>query len=300
MKEIMIGPNEEGQRFDRFLLKYFNNSTRANVYKLIRKKVFKVNGVRADEAQFIKEGDVVSVYLSDEAFNSLIKEEKRISPLKLDLDIVYEDEEILVVNKPRGLLTHPDKTEYKETLATKVGLYLKDYATRTFKPASIQRLDKNTSGLVIFCKTYDSLKKYNEMMRNREIDKYYLAVVEGDIREDGRVETRLSRDSDTNISRIADEDDEDSKASLTLYRPLERYGDYTLIEVKLETGRTHQIRVSMSSIGHPIAGDVKYGARRLKNVVGQLLHGYKVVVRGTEYKSRSEEIDDFTRMLKTV
>lgn len=297
MKEIHIGANEAGQRFDRFLLKYFNNSTRANVYKLIRKKVFKVNGTRQGEEYFLKDGDVLSVYLSDDAFDALVKEEEQITAEDVDLNIVHEDDEILIVDKPKGLLTHPDKNEYKDTLSTLVGLYLRHLSTRTFKPASIQRLDKNTSGLVIFCKTYDSLKKYNEMMRERKIDKYYLAMVEGDVKEAGEVRGSMTRDESTNLSRF-DEDDEDAKESITQYTPIRRFGRYTLLEVKLLTGRTHQIRLAMSSIGHPLVGDTKYGGKKIKNVNSQLLHGYKLVVNEKVYTSASAEIEAFIRTIQ--
>jgi len=296
MKEIKITENEAGQRLDRFLLKYFNNSSRANVFKLIRKKVFKVNGAREGEAYFLNLGDVISVYLSDEAFDALIKEEKEWKSDYVDLDIVHEDDEILIVNKPKGLLTHPDKSEYKETLSTRVQLYLKPLCTRTFKPASIQRLDKNTSGLVLFCKTYDSLKKYNELMRQRKIQKFYMAIVEGRITEEGEVAVKMSKDEVINKSSVVDSgmnDDDDGKDTLTRYKPLKRFGRYTLIEVELLTGRTHQIRVAMSSIGHPLAGDVKYGGKRLRELNGQLLHGYKLIVEGNTYTVESEEIKEF-------
>lgn len=295
MKEIIISDNEAGQRLDRFLLKYFNNSSRANVFKLIRKKVFKVNGKREDEAYFLELGDVLSVYLSDEAFNSLVKEEPEWKSDHVDLDIVHEDDEILIVNKPKGLLTHPDKNEYKDTLSTKVQLYLKPLCTRTFKPASIQRLDKNTSGLVMFCKTYDSLKKYNAMMRERKIQKFYLAVVEGRITESGEVAVKMSKDEETNISTVGDE----GKDTLTKYKPLKRVGKYTLLEVELLTGRTHQIRVAMSSIGHPLAGDVKYGGKRLRELNGQLLHGYKLIVDGNTFVAESSEIEEFLSTLES-
>lgn len=299
MKEIIIGDNEKEQRFDRFLLKYFNNSTRTNMYKLIRKKVFKINGVRMTKKDyFLQKDDVIQVYLSDESFDALIKEEEQISSEKVQLDIVFEDDELLIVNKPKGLLTHPDQNEYKNTLSTKVNLYLRHLASRTFKPASIQRLDKNTSGLVIFCKTYDGLKKYNALMRERAIKKYYLAVVEGHLDGSGEIKGTLNKDEKNNKVTLYKDSDKGEKYCHTKYKVLKNYTEYTLVEVELLTGRTHQIRASLASIGHPIVGDKKYGGKFVKNVRNQLLHGYKVIINGRTFTCSSVEIDTFIQSIR--
>lgn len=195
MKKIDITKNESEQRLDRFLLKYFNNTTRSNIYKLIRKKVFKVNGKRmTDENYFLQEGDVLEMFISDDSMNAMMKEFIPYKPEKLGLDIVFEDEDILVLNKPKGLLTHPDKSEYKNTLATMVHFYLRELCTNTFRPAPVHRLDKNTSGVVIFAKTYESLKKYNALMRERDVEKYYICVVEGHLKKPGEVKGYLIKD----------------------------------------------------------------------------------------------------------
>ncbi len=290
MREIQIGTNEADQRMDRFLLKYFNNSSRTNVYKLIRKKVFKVNGERKKEDYFLKNGDVIQVYLSDESFDALVKEEEVLAPVQVDIDIVFEDDNILIVNKPKGLLTHPDKNEFSKTLATKVQHYLKHLSTRTFKPAPIQRLDKNTSGLVTFAKNYETLKKLNAQMRDRSIRKFYQCVVLGDVKQAGEVKGWLLKDEGKNKVRMSKTESPGSKACHTKYKPIERKGTHTLVEVELMTGRTHQIRASMAWIGHPIVGDPKYGTGNRKNVRSQLLHGYKIVIDGQTYIHESAEI----------
>ncbi|MGB3366397.1 MAG: RluA family pseudouridine synthase [Acidaminobacteraceae bacterium] len=309
MREIIIGKNEAGQRLDRYLGKYLNNSNRNNIYKLIRKKVFKINDVRMkSEEYFLVEGDILKIFLSEETLETLIKEEKVYDADYVGLEIVFEDDEILVVNKPKGLLTHPDKNEYKDTLSSKVQMYLRHLSTRTFKPASIQRLDKNTSGIVMFCKTYDSLKNFNEMMRNRELDKYYIAVVEGIITESGQITGFLEKDEAKNkvVLRHSQKKDSDKYCD-TKYRPIRTVGGkYTLMEVQLLTGRAHQIRVSMSYIGHPIVGDSKYGAKSTKKVNNQLLHGYKLIINNksyiesgkqNEFQSDSREIEAFLKSL---
>lgn len=294
MKTVIIGKNEAGQRLDRFLLKYLNNSSRTNVYKLIRKKVFKVNGVRVKEDYFFELGDKLEIYLSDDSYEKLVKPEEQVEASAVGLNIVFEDDDILIVDKPKGMLTHPDQNEFKNTLSSKVQVYLKHMSSRTFKPASIQRLDKNTSGLVIFGKNYQSLKAYNEMMRNREIKKYYQCVVEGVVKEPGTVKGWLIKDENKNKVRLSNNQQNDqAKFCHTDYKPLRVIGNYTLLEVELHTGRSHQIRESMRYIGHPIVGDKKYGASKEKNVNSQLLHGYKLVINGREYTSESEDIKNF-------
>ena len=294
MREIIIGDNEKEQRIDRFLLKFFNKSSRANVYKLLRKKTIKVNGVRIKEDYFLKEGDIVQVFLSDESFDSLIREERVMEASDVDINIVYEDDEILVVNKPKGMLTHPDKDEYKETMSTKVYIYLRHLSSRTFKPASIQRLDKNTSGLIIFCKTYESLKRYNQLMRDRMIDKYYITIVSGKIDDSGEIKGFIHKDEIKNkVTFSKEKTNEDDKFCHTKYKLIKRIKGFSLVEIELLTGRTHQIRASLESIGFPIVGDKKYGGKGYRGEKNQLLHCYKIKVEDKVFEASSPEIDEF-------
>lgn len=297
MKTIEITNDAANQRLDRYLSKYLNNTTRSNIYKLIRKKVFKVNGVRVKEDYFLKLGDQLEIYLADDTLDGLIKPYKAVTPEKVGLDIVYEDESILVVNKPKGMLTHPDQDEYKNTLATIVQFYLRDLCTNTFRPAPVHRLDKNTSGIVIFAKTYDALKHYNALMRERDIEKYYLCVVEGVVKHAGEVNGYLIKDEIKNTVKILKSHQDDAKLISTKYRPIKSFQKFSLLEVQLITGRSHQIRASMQWIGHPIVGDLKYGGSRFKGVENQLLHSYKIKVGSQVFESQSKEIDAFIEKL---
>lgn len=297
MKEIIITSNEADQRLDRYLLKYFNDTTRGNLYKLLRKKVFKVNGKAVTKPDyFLKEDDVLNIYLADDTIESLQKPIKVIKPDALGFDIVYEDQDILIVNKPKGLLTHPDKSEYKNTLATMVQFYLRPLCTHTFKPAPVHRLDKNTSGLVLFAKNYESLKKYNALMRDRKIEKYYLCVCEGDVKPTGEVKGYLTKDEGLNKVVIEKTGSEKSKYFHTKYKRLKKMGQFSLVEVALLTGRSHQIRVSMAYEGHPIVGDVKYGGKKRRGVTTQLLHAYRLSIEGKSFEAPSEEITAFLNL----
>lgn len=294
MKEIIIGSNEAGQRIDRFLCKYMVNSTRTNVYKLIRKKLIKVNGKKTKENYFLLEGDSVKIFLQDSTLEELTGSKVKVkSNVKVDLDIVHEDEDILIVNKPRGQLTHPDKKDDKTSLSTMVLEYLKDNISLTFKPASINRLDRNTSGLVVFCKNYNSLKELNEQSRNREIKKYYQTIVSGKVVDSGEIKGYINKNMETNKVMLKDrKTNEEDLYVETRYKSLEIKMDMTLLEVQLLTGRSHQIRVSLSSIGHPIIGDSKYNAIKYHDneIKGQLLHAYKIIINDKIYVKNSDEI----------
>lgn len=298
MKEFMVEKNESGQRIDRFLSKLFENTTRNNLYKLLRKKIIRLNGRKASPDMFVHEGDVVSVRLADEVVDGFMGDSVRIEPEAAGLDIVYEDSEILVVNKPKGLLTHPDKREYANTLSSRVAVYLKPYCGRTFKPAPVQRLDKNTSGLVLFGKTYGAMKKYNALMRERAFKKTYLAVVEGRLESPGEVRSRLVKDEAANKVYIDRIFRGEAKSIHTRYKPLKVFEEHTLVAVELVTGRSHQIRASMASIGHPIVGDTKYGGSKRFGVTTQLLHAWKMEVDGRVFECESPEIESFLEKIK--
>lgn len=281
MKEIKITKNEEGQRLDRFLKKYLNKANQSFIHKMIRKKNIKVNGLKAGPDIVLKTDDTVQLYLSDETIDKF-RDKKTLQKTDIHFDIVYEDDNILVVNKPIGLSTQPDKTG-KKNLVDEIKVYLdakEENISFTFKPAVCNRLDKNTSGLVIAAKNYDALKQTNKAIRERKIRKYYMAKVHGIIKDDLELKDYLIKNDNKNMVKIINEYRENSKSVITYAHPLKREGKYTWLEVEIETGRAHQIRAHLASIGHPIAGDKKYGKK--DNEKYQVLHAYKLLLDGFE------------------
>ncbi len=281
MKEIKITNNEEGQRLDRFLKKYLNKANQSFIQKMIRKKNIKVNDSKAEPETVLKRDDLVLLYLSDDTIDKF-REKKTLMQTSIHFDVVYEDDNILVVNKPIGLSTQPDQTGMK-SLVDEIKMYLdakEENISFTFKPAVCNRLDKNTSGLVIAAKNYNALKQTNKAIRERKIRKLYVAKVHGIINNNLELRDYLIKDDNKNIVKIINEQAENSKPVITYAHPLKTEGRFTWLEVEIETGRAHQIRAHLSSIGHPIAGDKKYGKK--DNEKYQVLHAYKLVLDGFE------------------
>lgn len=289
MKEIRITKNEENQRLDKFLLKYMNKATKAFIYKMLRKKRIKYNGKKAEGNELLQEGDSLLLYLSDETIVSFM-EEKVIAQANRHFGIIYEDDDVLAVAKPAGLLTHPEKSDDKDTLIDQVLFYLYQkgqYAPSpqsAFTPALCNRLDRNTSGIVLAGKTLKGVQGLNEAIRNRQVDKYYLTMVKGEVKEAGEISAFLSKEEGKNQVRISKEAGINAKESITRYRPLAYNHGYTLLEIHLITGKTHQIRAHMQSIGHPVVGDRKYGDIKVNQqfkqdfaLSNQFLHGAKFV-----------------------
>lgn len=279
MKEIKITNNEAGQRLDRFLKKYLNKANSSYIYKMIRKKNIKLNDAKAEPESVLKNDDIVKIFLSDETIEKF-REKKNLIQTEIHFKVVYEDDNILIVNKPVGLSTQPDLTSMK-SLVDEIKLYLdakEQNISFTFKPAVCNRLDKNTSGLVIAAKNYETVKQVNKAIRERTIKKYYEAKVHGLVTKDLELKDYIIKNDRKNMVEIVKEESENTKNIITYVHPIKTEKNHTWLELELETGRAHQIRAHLSSIGHPIVGDKKYGKK--DNEKYQILHAYKIVLNG--------------------
>lgn len=317
MRQIKIDINENEQRIDRFLKKYFSNATMSFIYKMLRKKRIKLNGKKTNPEDMIYEGDEIQLYLSDETIEKFITPEKEIRNYHT-LDIIYEDENIVLINKAKGILSHSSSNDCKEenivdeflSYMHKSGEYTPKVGN-TFSPSICNRLDRNTSGIIIGAKNYNALKEINYGLKNRNISKYYKSIVKGDVEQDQRLEGFLIKNESNNKVSISKNELDESKDIRTDIRVLKRNGEYSLLEINLITGRTHQIRAHLSSIGHPIIGDMKYGDRKINdyfkkeyNLSSQYLHAYKVVFNKLEneleYLNNKEFICEANKLMKVL
>lgn len=289
MKEIKITENEAQQRLDRFLRKYLSDYKLGDIYKLFRNKKIKVNSKREKENYMLQLGDIIQLYIL--MAESAPKEED-MTPVK-PVEVVYEDDNLLLVNKSFGVLTHPDQPGDRDTLIHRALYHLSQQEgyvpSPTFTPAACNRLDRNTGGIVIVAKNYSALKTVNKLIRQRSLQKLYLCVVKGVIKEAGEVKNFLLKDQEQNKVEILEQQEEGAKGVHTKYRPLASDGAYSLMEVELITGRAHQIRAHFASIGHPLVGDVKYGDQRTNQLFferfklkHQFLYAYRLVFKESE------------------
>lgn len=246
-----IDSSSAGQRVDRFLRKALPRAPRGEIYKLFRKKDVKCNGKRMDIHEFLQEGDELFVYLTPDRQRAWGPETMEFHGG--DIEIIFEDEVDLVVYKEPGLKTTPDRRG-EDCLSLRVQSYLQDACSRTFRPSPLGRLDKDTEGLVLFAKNYQRSKELEELQRNSFIKKLYLALIFGTIRE-GLCELRVEKVSQGTGMK----ESQDGKLARTIFRILDQKGDYALVEAELLTGRTHQIRLSLQSLGAELIGDQRYG-----------------------------------------
>ncbi len=285
MKELRIQPNDAGRRLDAFLQKAFPNLPQALMYKYIRKKRIKVNGKRAEISLRLSAGDTISLYIADALMEKPQYTYDFLHAGKA-LSIVYEDENLLLLDKKPGVLCHPDDREYTDTLISRVKRYLYEKgefdpsAENAFTPALVNRIDRNTGGIVIAAKNAQALRILNQKMKDRELHKYYLCILHGTPRQkSGTLEGFLRKDAKHNKVEVLKVPCADGKQIRTKYRVLAEKNGLALTEVELLTGRTHQIRAHFAAIGHPLLGDGKYGSNAQNKPYGykkQCLYSYKL------------------------
>lgn len=325
MKELNISLNEAGQRLDKLLHKYLSNASTGFIYKMLRKKNIVLNDKKAEGKEILKDGDSVKIYFSDETFEAMSggrtsfsaqfsgktatgssKGMKSINPdskskfhvktpsvdpgiMSLFKEhIIYEDDHLLVLDKPAGWLSQQDDAASLSVNELSL-MYLMEKGEltekqlETFKPGIANRLDRNTSGLILFGKTLPALQSLSELLRNRTVEKYYMAIVSGQLDEPRSIKGYLSKDEKSNKVTIKTKKFADSSEINTAYEPIKVTESYTVLKVHLITGKTHQIRAHLASIGHPIIGDPKYGISKVNkyyktkaHVDHQLLHSWQL------------------------
>lgn len=288
MKEILISKTNEGQRVDKFVRKYLCNAPLSFIYKLFRVKDVKINGKRIQKDYILKENDFLQIYVTDAQLDEFAKP-RQIVKTNCDLDIVYEDSNVIIINKPSGILVHGDSNEKRITLTNIVLNYLSEKGevdlnkNHTFLPAPCHRLDRNTSGLVIFGKNIESLHQLEELFKEKkDIEKEYITLVCGKLYGSNKIDVPLYKDSEKNMVFVRSVQN-GGKNALTFYDVVETFDNFSLLKVKIVTGRTHQIRVHLSHISHPIIGDSKYGNfvmnkkfEQLFHYKNQFLHSYRI------------------------
>ena len=278
MKEIQIRKNDAGQRLDRFVGKAVPLLPESLLQKYIRLKRIKRNGKGSKRDVRLVEGDVLQLYINDEFFEKPTEHNAWLKIATPRLDIVYEDENILLADKKPGVLCHSAGEWSWDTLISNIQAYLRQNgqwdpkAENAFTPALCNRIDRNTGGIVIAAKDAETLRVINEKIRDRELDKRYLCITVGRPRKpEGRVECFLLKDEKKKQVSVYHKPVPGGKTAITDYKVLETRGELSLVEIGLETGRTHQIRVHFASIGHPLAGDDLYGGHR-DRIARQTLH----------------------------
>ena len=309
MKEIKIEKNDAGQRLDRFLAKAVPLLPASLAQKYIRIKRIKLNNARAERDTRLKEGDLLQLYINDEFFDKPREDNAYLTVATPKLNIVYEDENIILVDKRPGLAVHPhDGAEYGRTLIDHIQAYLyqkREWSPRgenSFTPALCNRIDRNTGGIVIAAKTAEALRVMNQKIKDREMDKRYLAIVEGTPKpREGSLKGYIFKDAKKNRVFVSDAPQPGAKSAQTNYKVLASAAGLSLVECELITGRTHQIRAHFSHAGHPLLGDGKYGKldKRFDRTY-QALYSYKLTFCFTTEAGSLENLNGKTFQVKGV
>ena len=286
MQIVKISSREEGQRLDKFLLKYLNQAPQSFIYKMLRKKNIVLNDKKCDGSEKVNANDEIKLFLSDE---TIAKFSKPLEVIKsVPLDIVYENEDVIFINKAAGVLSQKadakdvSMNEYLISYLLNNGSVTED-DLKTFHPAVCNRLDRNTSGIILAGKTMTGLQELSKRLKDRSIEKYYLCLVTGKVNSSALIKGYLHKDEKSNKVIISSDEGVATSYIETAYTPLSSNDAVTLLEVELITGRTHQIRSHLASIGHAIVGDTKYGNKNInkqfKDKYGlkhQLLHAWRI------------------------
>ncbi len=290
----MIVKDKEGTRIDSFLAEELNIS-RSKVQKLIKEDLVLVNGKTINSSYQVKLDDEIEV-------NDDLNYDINVEPENIKLDIIYEDDDLLVINKPSGMVVHPAPGHYTGTLVNALLYYLNKGSTTNLRPGIVHRLDKDTSGLIIVAKNDEMLDKLSNMISKKEVERKYLAIVDGLIKHDtGTIDAPIGRDiNDRQKMAVTDKN---AKEAITHFKVLERFKNNTLIECILETGRTHQIRVHLAYIGYPVTNDPAYNKKK-STEFGQMLHSYSIKLNhprtGKELSFTAEPPKEFNDKLEEL
>ena len=290
MKEIPVTNESAGQRLDKFLKRLLPSCPGSLLYKQLRKKNITLNGSKADGHELLCAGDVVSVFFSDETYDKFSKGEKTDTSRYNkafeefgNLDAVYSDSNILIFNKPAGILSQSDASGDLSINDYLIGYLLRSGDIRedelsSFRPSICNRLDRNTSGLILCSRSLLGARFLNKILSEKEAEKYYLALVKGRFTKEGIHTSHVKKDEKNNRLLFTDKAVEDSTEIRTGFEVLCSADEASLLKVRLFTGKSHQIRAHLSHLGHPIIGDPKYGGKGLYNASRQMLHAYEIRV----------------------
>ena len=291
MRQLTVHKNDENQRLDKYLKKYLKEAPGSFIYKMLRKKNIVLNGKKADGTEKLMAGDEIKLFFAEETLQKFTGEDTSAPVLQFpqkDLHILFEDEDVLLINKPAGELSQKAEAndvsmnEYALGYLQKTGAITEE-SLKVFKPSVCNRLDRNTSGILIVAKTYQAAREFGEALQKRSVHKFYRCIVKGEVKKAETIDGYLWKDEKTNKVQIFKEKREGASEIHTAYRPIKCENGLTLLEVHLITGRTHQIRAHLSSIGHSILGDPKYGDKKLSEkwkVKYQLLHACRLELDG--------------------
>jgi 23S rRNA pseudouridine1911/1915/1917 synthase len=294
---LKVEKKDQGQRIDKFLASEYDDLSRSYIQKLIEEKKVTVNGNIVDKSYKITENDFLKIIIEEK--------ESEIKAVEMNLDVVYEDQDIIVINKNADRVVHPAPGHHDDTIVNALLAHVDNLSAinGVKRPGIVHRLDKDTSGLLIVAKNDKSHKELAKQFKNRTVDKYYYALIEGNLAyKKGKIDAPIGRDP-KNRKKMAVRKRR-SKKAISRFKIIEEFKTHTLVEVKIETGRTHQIRVHFSYLGHPVVGDKKYGSKNTLNAKRQLLHARKLAVKhpktGKKIVFKAELKDDFKEILNKL